>query len=185
MTARQTRLVGAAVLLVVLAIVPLLDVPTGGFLPGALSSPGTLQILALCLVFGSLALSYDVLFGHTGLLSFGHALYFAGGVYGATLAMQHLGLLPAAVLAVVLTGVLALAVGAVSLRVGAIAFAMVTLAFAEAVSILVALNPGGLTGGELGVGLPFEQVPQAFLGVLNTANLYWLALALLVAATRS
>ena len=48
-----------------------------------LDSPGTLQLLALCLLFGGLALTYDLLFGYTGLLSFGHALYFATGVYVA------------------------------------------------------------------------------------------------------
>lgn len=176
------KVVGALVLLVVLAVLPLVDIPTGGVLPGTLGSPGALQILALCLVFGALALSYDVLFGHTGLLSFGHALYFAAGVYGATLAMQHwhLPLALAAVAAVLLTAVLALAVGAVSLRVGQIAFAMVTLAFAQAGAIIIGLDPGGLTGGDLGLGLPFEQVPPALLGVLNTQHLYWLALALLV-----
>jgi branched-chain amino acid transport system permease protein len=182
MSAFPARVVVPVVVVLLLAVVPLVDVPTGGVLPGTLASPGTLQILALCLVFGALALSFDVLFGHTGLLSFGHALYFAGGVYGTALAMEHLALalLPAAVVAVVGTGVLAALVGAVSLRVGQIAFAMVTLAFAQAGSILVSLNPWDLTGGELGLGLPFEHVPAAFLGVLNTANLYWLALALLV-----
>ena len=71
--------------LVVLAVLlPLLDrcrVP--GVLDGALNCPGTLQLLALCLVFGGIALSYDLLFGRTGLLSFGHALYFAAGTYAA------------------------------------------------------------------------------------------------------
>ena len=51
---------------------------------GRLDSPGTLQLLALCLLFGGLALTYDLLFGFTGLLSFGHALYFAVGAYMAT-----------------------------------------------------------------------------------------------------
>ena len=54
---------------------------------GGLNTPGTLQLLALCLLFGGLALSYDLLFGFTGLLSFGHALYFAVGVYVAAIAM--------------------------------------------------------------------------------------------------
>ncbi len=182
MTSRAARPVALAVVVVVLAIVPLLEVPTAGVLPGPLSSPGTLQLLALCLVFGTLALSYDVMFGHTGLLSFGHALFFAAGVYGTALAMEHwaLGLVPAALVALAGSIVLALLVGAVSLRVGGIAFAMVTLAFAQAGSILVALDPAEITGGELGLSLPYEHVPAAFLGVLNTANLYWLALALLV-----
>ena len=58
-----------------------IDIP--GVFEGELNTPGTLQLLALCLVFGGLALSYDLLFGFTGLLSFGHALYFAVGVYVA------------------------------------------------------------------------------------------------------
>jgi branched-chain amino acid transport system permease protein len=60
--------------------------------------------------------------------------------------------------------------------VSGIAFAMVTLAFAQAGQVLVQKNPDGLTGGEEGVGLAFEKIPAAFVGVLNTDNLYWLAL---------
>ena len=59
---------------------PQLDIP--GLFDGPLNSPGTLQLLAICLVFGGLATGYDLLFGRTGMLSFGHALYFAAGVYG-------------------------------------------------------------------------------------------------------
>lgn len=178
----MTRRLGTLALVAVLAVLPLVDLPTGGVLPGTLASSGSLQVLALCLVFGSLALSYDVLFGHTGLLSFGHALFFASGVYGAAVTMRLLSLplVPAAVITLAGTAVLALAVGAVSLRVSKIAFAMVTLAFAQAGFIIITLDPGEATGGELGLSLPFDQVPQPLLGVANTQNLYWLALALLV-----
>jgi branched-chain amino acid transport system permease protein len=69
-----------------------------------------------------------------------------------------------------------LVLGAISLRVGGIAFAMVTLAFAQAGQVLVQKNPNGLTGGEEGLGLNFEAIPDMFVGVLNTKNLYWLAL---------
>ena len=70
-----------------LALVPYssLDIPV--VFTGPLNSPGTLQLLALCLVFGGLALTYDLLFGFTGLLSFGHALYFAVGVYVTDIAI--------------------------------------------------------------------------------------------------
>jgi branched-chain amino acid transport system permease protein len=54
---------------------------------------------------------------------------------------------------------------------------MVTLAFAQAGSILVGKNPSGLTGGEEGLGLDFDKLPEWTVGVLNTKNLYWLALA--------
>jgi len=65
----------------------------------------------------------------------------------------------------------------VSLRVGGIAFAMVTLAFAQAGSILVFKNPHGWTGGEEGLGTDYTKLPAAFVGIFNTKNLYWLALA--------
>jgi branched-chain amino acid transport system permease protein len=54
---------------------------------------------------------------------------------------------------------------------------MVTLAFAQAGQVLVQKNPDGLTGGEEGLGLNFEPIPDFFVGVINTKNLYWLALA--------
>jgi branched-chain amino acid transport system permease protein len=166
----------------VLAVLPLCDIGTGGVLPGTVSSPGSLNLLGLCLVFAALALSYDLLFGFTGLLSFGHALFFAIGAYIAEIAMAQLGLGlgPAAALAVLAGLVAAVFVGAVSLRVGGIAFAMVTLAFAQAGSIIVNQNPGGVTGGELGESLSFEQVPGFLIGVVNTRYVYWLALTLLV-----
>jgi branched-chain amino acid transport system permease protein len=67
--------------------------------------------------------------------------------------------------------------GAVSLRVGGIAFAMVTLAFAQAGSILVFKNPHKWTGGEEGLGTDYTKLPAALVGIFNTKNLYWVALA--------
>jgi branched-chain amino acid transport system permease protein len=166
------------VLLVALAVVPKLSLDIPVLFGGPLDSPGTLGLLALCLVFAGVALTYDLLFGFTGLLSFGHALYFAIGVYLTTIALTkwEWGLAPT-LLVVVGVGILVpLVLGAISLRVGGIAFAMVTLAFAQAGQVLVQKNPNGLTGGEEGLGLNFAAIPDAFVGVLNTKNLYWLAL---------
>ena len=92
---RVKPLVIPVVLLAILAVVPLLSLDIPRVLPGALDSPGTLQLLALCLVFAGVALSYDLLFGFTGLLSFGHALYFALGVYLPAIALTGVGLEPA------------------------------------------------------------------------------------------
>jgi branched-chain amino acid transport system permease protein len=167
------------VLLAVLAIVPQLSLDIPVLFGGPLDSPGTLGLLALCLVFAGVALTYDLLFGFTGLLSFGHALYFALGVYLTTIALTKWEWgLAITLLVVVGAGILVpLALGAISLRVGGIAFAMVTLAFAQAGQVLVQKNPDGLTGGEEGLGLNFEPIPDFFVGVINTKNLYWLALA--------
>ena len=76
-------------IVVVLALVPKFSIDIPYLFGGGLNTPGTLQLLALCLLFGGLALSYDLLFGFTGLLSFGHALYFAVGVYVAAIAMTR------------------------------------------------------------------------------------------------
>ena len=166
------------VLLAAFAVLPLLSLDIPLLFGGPLDSPGTLGLLALCLTFAGVALTYDLLFGFTGLLSFGHALYFAIGVYVTTIALTKWDWgLAQALLIVAAAGILVpLVLGAVSLRVGGIAFAMVTLAFAQAGQVLVQKNPSGLTGGEEGLGLNFEPIPDFFVGVLNTKHLYWLAL---------
>jgi len=168
--------------LVLLVFLPWMRFPVPGVLPGVVNSPGTMQLLALCLVTGGIALSYDVLFGRTGLLSFGHALFVGAGAYSAAIALGKWGAsLGTAVLVVLAFAVvLPLVVGAIALRVKGIAFAMVTLAFAQAVAITVARNPGGLTGGEEGLSLNRSALPSLLTGVVNAPYRYWLALGFLV-----
>lgn len=180
-TARLLRWWPAAVL-VVLIVAPYSALPLPGLLDGPVGSAGSLQLLATCLLFGALATGYDLLLGRTGLLSFGHALYFAAGSYATNTIMLEAGL-PFAVSALVgvCFGVaLALVLGSVSLRVTGIGFSMVTLAFAQAGSILVSRNPGGFTGGEEGRAAPAELLPSGLVGIEHTANLYWVALGYLV-----
>lgn len=153
-----------------------------GLLDGPLGSAGSLQLLATCLLFGALATGYDLLLGRTGLLSFGHALYFASGSYATNVFLLEAGLpfALAAVLGLLFGIALALVLGSVSLRVTGIGFSMVTLAFAQAGSILVSRNPGGVTGGEEGRAAPAGLLPSWLIGIDHTANLYWIALAYLV-----
>ncbi len=82
--------VGAA-LVVMMAVLPLLNIQLPGILPGPTYTPGTLALLSLCMVFAALALSYNLLLGTSGMLSFGHALYFGAGAYGLGLALKYLG----------------------------------------------------------------------------------------------
>jgi branched-chain amino acid transport system permease protein len=168
-----------AVIGVVFAVLPLVDVAIPGVFTGPFSSPGTLQILAIGLVFAGVAMSYDLLLGYTGLLSLGHALYFALGLYGTNLLMGRLGwsYLVAVPATLVLVGLVAAVLGSIALRVRGVAFAMVTLAFAEAFHVLVEADPLRISGGEEGLPLASAQVPQALTGVVNTRVVYWLALA--------
>ena len=185
MSRTRVRAALGVALVALLVVLPKLDIGLGKLLPGPFSSPGTLQLLALCFVFAGVALSYDLLFGYTGLLSFGHALYFAIGVYVADVAITdwHWAFAVACVAAVAAGLVAAALVGWISLRASGIAFAMVTLAFAQAGSILVQKNPHGWTGGEEGLGYDYTRIPSAFVGVVNTRNLYWLALGYAVVVT--
>lgn len=169
--------------IVLLVLLPLLNLSLPGVLPGPTYTPGSLQLLAMCMLMAAAALTYHLLLGVAGLLSFGHALYFGAGVYGLAIILQNLDipLLPAMGLTLLVVIVLAHVVGSISLRVSGIPFAMVTLAFAQAGSVIVGRNPDGTTGGDEGLTLRTDNLPDFLVGVVNTRNLYWLALAVLVA----
>ena len=169
--------------LVLLVLLPLLNLSLPGVLPGPTYTPGSLQLLAMCMLMAAAALTYHLLLGVAGLLSFGHALYFGAGVYGLAIILQNLDipLLPAMGLTLLVVIVLAHVVGSISLRVSGIPFAMVTLAFAQAGSVIVGRNPDGTTGGDEGLTLRTDNLPEFLVGVVDTRNLYWLALAVLVA----
>ena len=145
---RRPTLWGRLALLAALAAVPLVP---------------SFQLLDLALkiaVFAALVASYDVLIGYTGIVSFGHAMFFGFGAYGAALAVARfggptwgdLGLGLAA--AVGVSALISVAIGAFSLRVKAIFFAMITLAFAE-FALILAVQLGPLTGGEDGLSPRF------------------------------
>ncbi len=89
--------------------------------------------LARIMVLASYAVGFNVLFGYTGLLSLGHALFFAAGMYGMGLAIRLFEASSAtALIAGIVTGVaISLIIGALALRAVGIAFMIVTLMFAQ------------------------------------------------------
>mgnify|MGYP001411275267 CR=1 FL=1 len=166
--------------IILLAAAPFLPIPIPIIFSDPLNAPGTLNLIGLCFVFGGLALTYDLVFGFTGLLSFGHALYFAIGVYvpAVLLAKLHFTLPQALLTTAAMAIIVPLLIGAVSLRVRDTQFAMVTLAFAQAGAVYV--GQSALTGGEEGLSLGSDSLPAFLVGVTNTHNLYWIALAFLI-----
>ena len=132
------------------------------------------------LIFALAAVSLDLIVGYGGMVSFGHAAYFAVGGYTVAILAQN-GVDAALVawpLAVVVAGALAAVVGALSLRTSGIFFIMITLAFAQMVFFaLVAVKAWGGNDG----------LPIAGHGVLPGLDLrdpnvlYFVCLALLVA----
>ncbi|MDQ2744366.1 MAG: branched-chain amino acid ABC transporter permease [Chloroflexota bacterium] len=134
----------------------------------------------VCL-FALFAISYDLIFGFTGLISFGQALFIGVGAYTLTGAMttHHVALLPALLIAL-LTGIIVSTItGILALRTRGVYFAMVTLAFAQAAFTLAESNVGNLTGGENGLSL--SGAPSWLVGPGNGAHFYFVALGALVA----
>jgi branched-chain amino acid transport system permease protein len=182
---RSRRWLAPAVVLAVFALLPFAGFAVPWVLPGpvdVVNSAGTLEVLGLGFAFAIVALGFDVLFGFTGLLSFGQVLWFAAGVYLLDIALSvwHWALLPAVAVTLAAGLILALVLGTLCLRVGGIAFAMVTLAFAQAGYYLIEDNPHDLTGGEVGLVMSTGRLPPQLVGVASTRNLYWLALIVLV-----
>ena len=115
--------------------------------------PGVYTVFATNLAcFALFALAFDLLLGFTGLLSFGHAMFWGGAAYVMTIAVV-VGHLPPALSVVIGTlyaGVIALLVGALSIRSAGIYFAMITLALAQ-LQYFVVFQWHDLTGGENGL----------------------------------
>ena len=111
-------------------------------------------VFSRVLVLAVFAMGYNLLFGYAGLLSLGHALFFAAGLYGAGLPVYHLGwgVAPGFVVGVLSGGVLAAAVGVLALRTTGVAFMIVTMMFSQ-VGYLASLYFTTWTRGEEGLVL--------------------------------
>lgn len=111
------------------------------------------QALAVnILIFGLFAVGFNLVFGYTGMLSFGHAAFFGLGAYACGVPIARFGWpwfvsLP---LAVVAAGLLAAVIGWLATRTRGIYFAMVTLALSQIV-YYVAFQWTAMTGGEDGL----------------------------------
>lgn len=107
--------------------------------------------LARIMVLAVFAMGYNIAFGYTGLLSLGHALFFAAGMYGMGLPVWHLEWVsvPALIAGLLAGGVMAGAVGVLALRTAGVSFMIVTLMFAQA-GYLTLLYLNSWTGGDEG-----------------------------------
>jgi len=160
-----------------------------------------LGLLVEVFVLAVFALSYNLLLGYIGIISFGHAMFFGAGAYVAALTLVRIpwknltqswalprgpelfmSVVPLLVIVLgvlLITGLLGVLIGIVTLRVRGVYFAMVTLAFAEVLAILAAsseLRP--FTGGD--EGLHDLPVPAWISPTAQRVLFYYLALAFLV-----
>jgi branched-chain amino acid transport system permease protein len=162
---RRGVIVAAAILLVAL-VLPKLVYP----------------VLAIDIVaYALFAVAFDLLLGFTGLLSFGHAMFWGGAGYVATILLAKAGApFPLAVVAALVYAALAaLVIGLIAIRRQGIYFAMITLALAQ-LQYFFAYQLGFWTGGENGVqvstrgtlfGLPLDNDVAFYYAVLAVAVL--------------
>jgi branched-chain amino acid transport system permease protein len=152
----------------------------------AVLGPYYTNVFVTFAIFAVFSVSLNLLLGYTGLLSFGHAMFFGAGGYGTALALKHisgLALLPAFGIGVLAAVALALLICPIAVRVGGTAFAMLHLAFAQIMYVL-ALKFRGITGGEDGIG-NFPIPPLTIPGVLSIPmkdspeNFYYFAMIVL------
>jgi branched-chain amino acid transport system permease protein len=150
-------------------------------LPFLFSSKALLDFVIRCSAFGLFATSLNLLVGYTGMISFGHGMFFGLGAYGFGLIMQRSGVpVPVAFLCTLLiTTFVAAVIGAICVRLKEIYFAFVTLAFQMLIHSVILSWPS-LTGGDQGLrgGIP----RPVFLGIdlSNHMHLYVMSCALLV-----
>ena len=180
---RNTGLWLGLAVVVVLAVVPfILSALTGEPVDGG--APKFWQgMLAQVFILAVYAVSYDLLMGYTGILSFGHAMFFGTGAYVTGILLTHAGwpLWQVVVAVMVVAVVQGLLIGVLSLRVRGVYLAMVTLAFAQMFFILAeATDFREWTGAEDGLhGIP---VPEWISPTDQRLRFYYFALAFSVVA---
>lgn len=135
--------------------------------------------IARILVLASFAIGYNIMFGYTGLLSLGHALFFAAGMYGMGLAIKLMETSPqlAFLAGLLLAFVVALVVGILALRTSGVAFMIVTLMFAQT-GYLAILYFGEYTRGDEGFVIKQVHRVVAGLDLSDPSNRYFAALSL-------
>ncbi len=106
---------------------------------------------ARIMVLATYAIGYNVLLGYTGLLSLGHAMFFAAGLYGAGLTVYYLefGAFQAFGVGILSSLLFSIAFGLVALRTSGVAFLIVTMMFAQ-VCFLTTLYFNEITMGDQG-----------------------------------
>ena len=104
-------------------------------------------------IFGIFAVGFNILFGLTGYLSFGHAAFLGVGSYSAVWMFKLLSMnvIPAIILSVIVAGIFSVLVGYVTLRRSGIYFSILTLAFAQMSYSLAYSVLTPITGGETGL----------------------------------
>jgi branched-chain amino acid transport system permease protein len=131
------------------------------------------------MVLATYGIGYNILIGYTGLLSLGHAMFFAAGLYAAGLTVHYFGIDPvsAFLLGALAAMAFATAVGLIALRTTGVSFMIVTMMFAQACFLLI-LYFNEVTRGDEGIAIAGAARQIGGFSLSNPTLRYNLALAL-------
>ena len=148
---RDAQLLIIVAVLVLLAPVFLNPFPEKSAL--AQFNAGYPDLMQRFVIFGIFAIGFNILFGLTGYLSFGHAAFLGAGSYAGVwmLKLLTINVVPAIIVSTIIAGIFALIIGFISLRRSGIYFSILTLAFAQMSFALAASVLTPITGGETGL----------------------------------
>ena len=168
LTKKDTNLLLIVAALVIFAPFILNPFPAGSEL--AQFNAGYPDLMQRFVIFGIFAIGFNILFGLTGYLSFGHAAFLGVGSYAGVWMMKLLtmNVVPAIIVSVIVAGLFSLLIGFISLRRSGIYFSILTLAFAQMSFALAYSVLTPLTGGETGLQLSLND--PRILGVSATES---------------
>ena len=148
---KDASLLIAVAVLVALAPIFLNPFPENSAL--AQFNAGYPDLMQRFVIFGIFAIGFNILFGLTGYLSFGHAAFLGAGSYAGVwmLKLLTVNVIPAILISTVVAGLFAILIGYISLRRSGIYFSILTLAFAQMSFALAASVLTPITGGETGL----------------------------------
>ena len=156
---RDLTLLAIVAGMVLLAPILLNPFPRGSDL--AQFNAGYPDLMQRFVIFGIFAIGFNILFGLTGYLSFGHAAFLGVGSYAVVWMFKLLNynVLPGLVLAVIVAALFSLLIGYISLRRSGIYFSILTLAFAQMSFALAYSVLTPITNGETGLQV-YTSDPQ-------------------------
>lgn len=135
-------------------------------------------IIIQIFIFAIFAMSYDILLGFTGIISFGHVMFFGIGAYSTGISMDRMdatigAFVVGVLIAVILAAIVSFIVGVLTLRLKSHFYAMLTLALAG-LFLVAAEKMRSLTGGNDGFTFSLPEILR------NSTNLYLLSFLSLV-----
>jgi len=167
---KDTFLLFAVAVLVACAPILLNPFPEGSAM--AQFNAGYPDLMQRFVIFGIFAVGFNILFGLTGYLSFGHAAFLGAGSYAGVwmLKLLTVNVIPAILISTVVAGLFAVFIGFISLRRSGIYFSILTLAFAQMSFALAASVLTPITGGETGLQTSLDD-PRILDGANTSGNI--------------